>query len=162
MYKIKKGLVAVLVLVEIFSFSAPVYASTSASPIAPGTITSLANKERLARNIKALTVNPILNQAAQMKAENMAKYGYFAHTSPRGLTPWYWFVKAGYRYEYAGENLAVNFSNSKSLTKAWMKSPTHKANIVDRHYTEVGTGMAVGYLNGKKVTFIAQVYGNPV
>lgn len=162
MSKIKKGFVAIIVFVELFVFSAPVYAGANITPLKPSVLTTLTNKERLSRNLQTLNVNPLLNKVAQMKAENMAKYGYFAHTSPTGKTPWYWFAKAGYEYEYAGENLAVDFSDSKKLTKAWMKSPSHKKNIVDKHYTEVGTGMAEGYLNGKKVIFVAQVYANPV
>src|SRR3989338_8766355 len=29
--------------------------------------------------------------SARMKAEDMANKGYFAHTSPEGLSPWHWF-----------------------------------------------------------------------
>ena len=61
-----------------------------------------------------------------MKAQDMATLGYFAHVSPDGKTPWYWIEKVGYDYQYAGENLAINFSDSKDVTNAWMASPLHK------------------------------------
>lgn len=98
-----------------------------------------------------------------MKAQDMATKGYFAHTSPEGKkTPWYWLKQVGYQYQYAGENLAINFTDSKDVTNAWMNSPTHKANIVKDKYTEVGTGIATGLYEGRETVFVAQVYANPI
>jgi len=58
--------------------------------IVPITIENLTNKSRLDNNLELLKVNSLLEKAAQLKAENMATKGYFAHTSPdEGLTPWY-------------------------------------------------------------------------
>ena len=97
-----------------------------------------------------------------MKARDMAEKGYFAHTSPDGKNPWYWLEQAGYKYQYAGENLAVNFNDSKDVTEAWMQSPTHRANIVKNKYTEVGTGVATGIYEGRKAVFAVQLYANPL
>lgn len=129
--------------------------------VLPSILSDLTNEERRTQNLSTLTVSPILNNAAQMKANDMATKGYFAHTSPEGITPWYWLVQAGYQYQYAGENLAINFSDSKDVTTAWMNSPTHRANIVKENYTEVGTGIATGIYKGKETVFVAQVYANP-
>lgn len=130
--------------------------------VLPAVLANLINEERQAQNLQTLAVNPVLNKAAEMKAKDMAQYGYFAHTSPEGKTPWYWLERVGYQYQYAGENLAVNFSDSKDLTIAWMNSPTHKANIEKENYTEVGTGIANGTYEGKKTIFVAQLYANPI
>ena len=130
--------------------------------VLPGVLSALANYERQSQNLQTLAVNPILNQAAEMKAMDMATKGYFAHTSPEGKTPWYWLEKAGYRYQYAGENLAINFSDSKDVANAWMESSTHKANIVKGNYTEIGTGIASGLYEGRETIFVAQVYANPL
>jgi hypothetical protein len=97
-----------------------------------------------------------------MKANDMATKSYFAHTSPEGKTPWYWLSQVGYNYQYAGENLAINFTDSKDVTNAWMASPTHKANIVKGNYTEIGTGIATGIYEGRETVFVAQVYANPI
>jgi len=51
----------------------------------------------------------LLEQAAQLKANDMAEKGYFAHTSPDGKTPWEWLKDVSYPFLAAGENLAVNF-----------------------------------------------------
>jgi hypothetical protein len=104
----------------------------------------------------------LLNQAAQEKADDMAQNGYFAHTSPDGKTPWYWLDQVGYNYSYAGENLAVNFTDSQDVTAAWMNSPEHRANILKANYTEVGTGVAEGMYDGNETIFVAQDFGTPV
>ncbi len=119
------------------------------------------NEERLAEGIPALTANPLLARAAQMKAEDMAKRGYFAHTSPAGVTPWHWFGEAGYRYLRAGENLAVNFVDSEDVIRAWMDSPKHRENIENGKYTEIGIGTATGTYRGKETVFIVQLFGLP-
>ena len=60
---------------------------------------------------------------------DMAEKSYFAHTSPEGLTPWYWITLAGYRFSLAGENLAIDFTESEDVENAWMNSPAHRASI---------------------------------
>ncbi len=129
--------------------------------VLPGVLTTLTNTERLSNNLPELRESPVLAEAARLKAEDMASKSYFAHTSPEGKTPWYWLGRVGYSYIYAGENLAVNFIDSADVTRAWMNSPTHRANIVHGAYTEVGTGIATGVYKGNETVFVAQVYGRP-
>ena len=124
-------------------------------------LVDLANEDRVEQNVATLTINPILVEAAQRKANDMAVKGYFAHTSPEGLTPWYWFKDVNYNYIYAGENLAVNFTESVDVHKAWIASPTHKKNILDQRFTEVGIATAEGFYKGRKATFVVQMFGKP-
>ena len=119
--------------------------------VLPGVLTSMTNQE-----------NALLDKAAQLKAEDMAVKGYFAHTSPEGKTPWYWFDQVGYRYTYAGENLAVNFFETEDVANAWMNSPTHRANIVKKDYTEIGIGVALGIYQGRSTVFVAQLFAKPL
>lgn len=121
----------------------------------------LANDDRQDRNLGGLTTDPLLVAAAQAKADDMAKKGYFAHTSPDGRTSWSWFRDAGYAFSHAGENLAVNFSDSGDVEQAWMNSPTHRANILNGNFTEVGIATAVGEYQGKKTVFVVQMFGTP-
>ena len=120
------------------------------------------NKNRAADNLAPLQVSPLLQTAAQEKADDMATNGYFAHTSPAGLTPWYWFDKVGYQYIAAGENLAVDFSDSQDVTNAWMNSPEHRANILNGSYTQIGMATAQGTYNGHPTIFVVELFGTPV
>jgi hypothetical protein len=126
-----------------------------------GALSNLTNQERQLNNLKPLKINPLLSKAAQLKAEDMAKNSYFSHTSPEGKTPWYWLDVAGYKYDYAGENLAINFNETKDVVDAWMNSPAHRDNIIKSLYTEVGSGVATGTYEGKTATFIVQDYADP-
>jgi hypothetical protein len=130
--------------------------------VLPSVLTNLTNEERKDNNVPPLTESSLLDQAAKMKAEDMATKGYFAHTSPEGHTPWYWLDQVGYNYSAAGENLAVNFFESSDVSQAWMNSPSHRANIVKPGYKEIGIGVARGVYNGKSTIFVAQFFGTPI
>ena len=130
--------------------------------VLPGVLTVLTNDERAQNGAPPLVENKLLDQAAQAKADDMVKNGYFAHTSPEGKNPWYWFDQVGYKYTYAGENLAVNFFESSDVAQAWMNSPTHRANIVKKDYTEIGIGVANGFYEGRSTVFVAQLFGTPL
>src|SRR3990167_222918 len=161
-----KNILILVILLEIFTFLIPTFTyinrTGGMAAVISAVLANLTNEERQAQNLQTLAVSPILNKAAEMKAADMATKSYFAHTSPEGKTPWYWLDQAGFKYQYAGENLAINFSDSKDVTNAWMASPTHKANIVKGNYSEIGTGIAVGMYEGRKTIFVAQVYANPI
>jgi Cysteine-rich secretory protein family len=119
------------------------------------------NQNRLQNNLPALQTNPLLQAAAQDKANDMVANDYFAHTSPSGVTPWYWFEKVGYSFSYAGENLAVNFSDSDDVTNAWMNSPEHRANILNPDYTDIGMATAQGTFDGHPATYVVELFGTP-
>jgi Cysteine-rich secretory protein family len=129
--------------------------------ILPSVLDDLTNQNRQTQHLAVLVVNPLLNKVAQLKADDMASKGYFAHTSPDGKAPWYWFEQVGYNYSYAGENLAVDFTDSQDVAVAWMNSPEHRANILKDSYTEIGAGVATGTYQGHSTVFVAQEFGKP-
>lgn len=119
----------------------------------------LVNNERIANGLKSLKINDKLSQAAEGKAQDMLVNAYFAHTSPTGITPWYWLEKNDYNYVAAGENLAKDFTDSEYVHKAWMNSPSHKANIMNENYQEIGIAVVEGEINGKKTLLAVQFFG---
>ncbi|MCK9351827.1 MAG: CAP domain-containing protein [Candidatus Paceibacterota bacterium] len=135
--------------------------SSQLGAVISSVLVDLANTDRTANNLGGLSSNPVLEKVAQMKADDMAAKEYFAHTSPEGKSPWYWFRQAGYQYSFAGENLAVYFSDSTEVEKAWMNSPTHRANILNSKFTEVGIAMARGKYRGVDTVYVVQVFGRP-
>lgn len=121
----------------------------------------LTNKARVESDLGELLINPVLNKVASRKAQHMVKYHYFSHTSPEGIDPWYWFKKEGYDYKYAGENLAINYKTAEEQHVAWMKSPTHRKNILNPRYKEIGIATASGYINNKPASVTVQAFGSP-
>lgn len=122
---------------------------------------SLTNEQRASESLTILSENSELDAAAQAKAQDMAAKGYFAHVGPDGKQPWDWIAGSGYDYQYAGENLAVRFIDSKDVINAWMESPTHRANIEKGAYREIGIGIAQGVYKGESATYVVQYFGSP-
>lgn len=129
--------------------------------ILPRVLVDYANEDRATKKYNQLAINPVLEKAAQLKANDMADKGYFAHKSPDGKTPWYWFEQAGYDFSYAGENLAVNFNDSVDVNTAWMNSPGHRDNIMNNNFTEIGIATAQGFYQGRPTIFVVQLFGRP-
>ncbi|MCX6717715.1 MAG: CAP domain-containing protein [Candidatus Taylorbacteria bacterium] len=119
------------------------------------------NEYRSINNESTLAESTLLTNAAQMKANDMAIKGYFSHVAPNGDKPWYWFKKIGYKYSYAGENLAVDFTESEDVTEGWINSAKHKANLLNTNFTEIGIGVAKGMFEGHETTFVVQFFGKP-
>lgn len=158
------AILALILVIEGVFLSQAVLFGRSAGFLAlilPNTLIDETNQNRIAANLQPLVENPLLTAAAQQKANDMAVNNYFAHTSPSGVTPWYWFQKVGYKYTHAGENLAVNFSDSNDVENAWMNSPDHRANILNSNYTQIGIATAQGNYQGRPTVFVVQLFGKP-
>ena len=125
-------------------------------------IIALTNAKRAQSGLAQLSFNSQLSQAAASKAGDMYAADYWAHNSPSGKTPWNFISSAGYRYLYAGENLARDFSDASSVVDAWMASPSHRSNILDDHFKEIGVAVASGDLEGREVILVVQMFGTPV
>jgi hypothetical protein len=131
------------------------------SAITPENIISLTNVSRKEAGLLELKENSILSQAAQVKANDMLAKGYFSHNTPDGKTPWSFIASAGYSYLMAGENLAVNFTEAENVESAWMNSPGHKANILNKNFEEIGIGIAQGTYQDHSAIFVVQMFGTP-
>jgi len=119
----------------------------------------LANSARKQLGLKPLNGNQVLDAAAYLKAKHMMKNGYFAHYSPEGITPWYWLDISGYGYRMAGENLAIGFVESDQVHSAWMDSGSHKKNILNPDFQEMGIAVLRDNFQGKETTLVVQFFG---
>jgi len=131
-----------------------------ASQIDPDKVIELTNAERLSVGVTILKENSELDQAALAKATDMFENNYWAHVSPTGTEPWYFVTQSGYEYKHAGENLARDFSNPKDIVTAWMASPTHRQNLLDSRYKDIGVAVVDGYINGVETTIVVQLFGS--
>lgn len=154
------GIFALLKILLVVAYGTLPAASVFSSALTPDNVVHLTNAARDTAKLGELTVNPELTVAAQHKADDMAAKGYFSHTSPDGRTPWDWILDAGYLYGSAGENLAVRYTSAEGVQDGWMASPTHRQNILDPRYTEIGVAVAQGDYKGYATTFVVQMFGN--
>ncbi len=132
-----------------------------AADISQADVISQTNAQRMLLGLPPLKESRLLDQAAYLKAQDMFNKQYWAHVSPEGVEPWSFFKQVGYEYRYAGENLAKDFATTESMVLAWMKSPKHKENIINPHYTQIGVAVKNGVLNGVETTLVVQMFGSP-
>jgi uncharacterized protein YkwD len=109
------------------------------------------NAERSRHRLRPLRLNRKLSRAAQRHSRAMARNRFFSHTSPGGAS----FVDrirstgylSGARSWTVGENIAYGSgtrSTPRSIGRAWMNSPPHRANILSSSYRAIGIGIASG------------------
>src|SRR3990167_9416411 len=130
-----------------------------AANISTNDVARLINEERKKVGLMPLTINESLQKAAYQKGEDMVTKGYWAHVAPDGTEPWKFFKDVGYRYQFAGENLARDFPDAASAIKAWMDSPNHKDNILSSKYKETGVAVVEGKIAGLDTTVIVEFFG---
>jgi uncharacterized protein YkwD len=94
-----------------------------------------------------------LDAAASNKAADILRCNEFSHEAC-GRDSLYWFRRSGYlnsRCWWAGENLAWgtgSLGTPRSVMKAWLRSPSHRANLLGSDYNQFGISLRVGGLSG--------------
>jgi uncharacterized protein YkwD len=139
------------------SYPSPAYFSSASS----ANIVNLTNSSRESNGLDELKVSEKLNLAAYQKAQDMVKNNYFSHESPSGAKFWNWVIGAGYQYTTAGENLAMDFNSAEAVHNALMASATHRRNILNDKFSEIGVSIVSGKINGKDTTILVEMFGNP-
>lgn len=148
-------------------------ASSSANPhavaytAARSATLCLLNRERRKRGLRGLRYNRRLAKAAGRHAWDMVRRGYFSHDSLDGRD----FVDRIMRTRYVrggrggwvlGENLAWGSGDRatpRSIVRAWMNSPGHRRNILNRRFREIGVALvlhAPEHNQGRAATYVTE------
>lgn len=170
--KIPKLLVIILLL-EVISiygllfFIAPktTYPAAANLPnediISADRLIALTNELRNEYNLNPLSQNQYLNQAAENKANYILTNQNFSHTGLNGESFSYWIKQTNYHYQRVGENLAINYQDPETVISAWLNSPSHRKNILNPLYHEIGLAAVSGNFQGKSTTVVVQIFGTP-
>lgn len=121
-------------------------------------ILKLVNQERRKAGVPDLKLSDKLTQIAYTKAKDMADKNYFSHDSPTYGSPFDMLKHFGVSYSYAGENIAAGQKSAEEVMNSWMNSSGHKANILNKNYTELGVGF---YRGGQYGTEWVQLFIKP-
>jgi len=126
-------------------------------------IVDLTNQERTKLGLRPLVINSNLDQAAYTKSADMITKNYFEHYA-FGTSPWMIIKKNGYNYQQAGENLAMDFNNAEGIVNAWMRSETHRNNLLNPDFEDIGVGVVKGEFikeNGQSnnTIMVTQMFG---
>lgn len=135
-----------------------------ATSVSKDALLNLTNDERADNQREPLKMSKDLNEAAQAKAQDMVKKNYWSHTAPNGESPWTFVADAGYTYQKAGENLAYGFVTSDQVVSGWMNSSSHRANVLDKNYQDVGFGFAdsENFDGNGPATVVVAMYATPI
>ena len=111
----------------------------------------LLNRQRAHHGLRPLRSNTRLRRAAAGHSVSMSRHNYFDHTSPTGSTMTSRIRSTGYtrraRRWSIGENIAWGsggLATPRQIVRAWMRSPGHRANILNGGFREIGIGIALG------------------
>lgn len=121
-------------------------------------VLKLVNQERSKAGLQPLTLSEKLTNIAYTKAKDMADKGYFSHNSPTYGSPFDMLKQFGVSYSYAGENIAAGQKTAEEVMNSWMNSSGHKANILNKNYTQLGVGF---YRGGEYGTEWVQLFIKP-
>jgi len=109
------------------------------------------SKARTARDVRALKLGRCLDRYAQRQARRMAAQRRMFH---QDLS----VVLRACDARTVGENVAHGFTRPKANIRAWLRSPGHRANMLSRKFTRLGTGVAK---DDRGHTYTVQVFGRP-
>lgn len=115
------------------------------------------NQVRIEHHEKALVPDAMLVKAAQIKANDLLKPGCFAHQAPGCKSMWSIVRALNGSPWVLGNNLAKSYKTVEDLEAAWLRSKTHKANILDRDYRKTGIGIAHA---PDGTIYVVQVFSN--
>jgi len=106
-------------------------------------VVTLTNAERTKKGCRPHRPDTRLRDAARGHSADMKNRGYFDHVTPDGVDPWERAKAEGYD-QPSGENIARGQSTPSEVVDAWMKSPGHRANILNCDSKAIGIGVATG------------------
>jgi uncharacterized protein YkwD len=153
-------------------------ASRLATPLAPtaqtalgGSVVQELNRVRATRGLPPLRHSASLAAAARKHSTQMARFGFFDHSSPDGTPFWRrierFYGDRGFSYWEVGENIFWQSPAAPAalpVVREWLASPPHRANLLARKWREVGVGVvnmpsAPGVYRGRPVTIVTVDFG---
>jgi uncharacterized protein YkwD len=175
--RLRPGLVAVFAVLALLSVGAvgataagnPVRTLTAANQLESQVLAEL-NEIRREHGLVPLRSSRPLATAADAHSRAMGTFGFFAHSSRDGSAFWKrvqrYYGPNGYDSWAVGENLLWSTTgiDASRAVKLWMGSPSHRKNILQARWREVGLAAvsvpgAPGVFGGRDVVIITSDFG---
>ncbi|GAH22160.1 unnamed protein product, partial [marine sediment metagenome] len=105
----------------------------------------LLNNTRSNHGLNPLNIDGVLTNIARSRSKDMIDRGYFNHYTPDGKNIFNFLKANGISYRAAGENLGRSSPPSRgsagNFVDAWMKSESHRINMLRGAYNKIGIGV---------------------
>jgi uncharacterized protein YkwD len=140
-------------------------ATTAPAAVQARAVACLVNWARMQNGRSRLVSRSALRKAAEYKGQRVASCGQFSHT-PCGSAVTAAVEASGYRYSWFGENLFAGQDgqvSAREVVAAWLESPSHRANVMRRHFQHVGVApvRAPGLLDGADAVVWTAAFASP-
>ncbi len=112
-------------------------------------VRNLVNASRAQNRLGTLRPNPILDLKADLWAQNLRGICALKHSRLADGAPPGWFK--------LGENVGKG-GTIPQIHEAYLRSPSHRANILDPAFTQIGTGAVWGNCGGYRTVFTVQEF----
>jgi uncharacterized protein YkwD len=99
-----------------------------------------------------------LGAAALLHSRDMASRNYFDHRAPDGSRADARATRQGYNWRRVGENIAAGQGSPEQVMGAWLASPPHCENIMQREFAEMGAAYAINQ-HSESTIYWTQVFG---
>jgi uncharacterized protein YkwD len=119
------------------------------------------NRQRRLHGLRELAWNDAAAVQARLQSFNMMEHGFFGHADPRRGSLAARLSRAGIRWSRCGENLYREKGMEEPADEAvegWMRSPVHRASILDPLFIQSGVGIAI---SSDTEYFITQIFIRP-
>lgn len=127
------------------SSSQTVEASPPASDSVESGLLHMINHIRSSRGLQTLISNPVLNNIARSRSQDMINRGYFSHYTPEGKNIGMILQENGIMYACSAENLSQasppSWGSPETIINLWMGSSLHRANLLNPHFGQLGIGV---------------------
>ena len=142
-------------------YSKASYASASTTQVQAvsgleGSLLNLINQVRAQYGAPVVANNPSLTNLARSRSADMINRNYFSHTTPEGKNIFNILSENGIGYACAGENIyqcsPASNGSEQAIINSWLSSSSHRANLLNASYRQVGIGIIDG--GGKRVAVI--------
>lgn len=119
-------------------------------------ILELVNAYRAENGVEPLELNSTLNSLALIRAKEASIK--WSHERPNGTRYYSVFMDYNVAWaSYVGENLGCRFSSARQIVDAWIASDSHRANLLDDKFNNIGMAIFIAEDN---TMYIAQMFAN--
>ena len=112
------------------------------APTTQQTVINITNQRRADNGLAPLRMNSTLTAVAQAHAADQASVDRMSHTGTDGSDAGTRIMRSGYPTWAWGENVAGGYTSADAVVAAWMNSPSHRANMLNGFFTQIGIGIA--------------------
>jgi hypothetical protein len=128
----------------------------------PQDVVNEVNRERKNAGSPPLRTNPLLMQAAKLRAETIMRNQNFSHYDPvDNLILATVLPKVGYHFTYATKNIGMGGNSGVDFVYGFMHSTTHRQNLLNPALIDTGAGLATGPYGNYYVNVVVQLFAVP-